>query len=446
MARGWRLALAAAALAAGTAAHAQTDETPSDPDEGPYPLLLDGTLSGAGDLKEDNAPHSGRFRFPTLLEPWDGFKASVQERTGITFGGSWGVLYQTYSDPAAVDLTTGAIVPGDSDSVGQKFTLNFSRDMLRRGTPEALAFDLVIEDRGPIGTDSPPLQAGFDAGSIVPTAATWGDFDLGITQAYIRQNLWGNKVQYAIGKIFAPNFIDAYPFFDDNRQFLNQTFSTSPTIASPLRGAGAVATVYPTDGGLYVLGGVYSANSSDTGWTVDEVFDTGELFYQLEVGWSALARTGVPVQARGPMDSNNIHLTGWYKDSQPDADNVALRPQARGLAFNANMTMGDNLMWFFRAGLSEGWVSDRALAVGLGWRPSQEYSDLLGVGLGWVRPNDEVIPEPFQREQVTAEAFYRFHLTPNLAITPDLQYINNPSLNPDVDSLWVAGLRARVTF
>ena len=184
----------------------------------------------------------------------------------------------------------------------------------------------------------------------MPTAATWGDFDLGITQAYIRQNLLGNKFQYTVGKIFAPNFIDAYPFFDDNRQFLNQSFSTSPTIASPLRGAGAVATVYPTDGGLYVLGGVYSANSSDTGWTIDEVFDTGELFYQLEVGWSALARTGVPIQARGPMDSNNIHLTGWYKDAQPDQSNATLQPQARGLAFNANMTVGDNLMWFFRAG------------------------------------------------------------------------------------------------
>ena len=211
----------------------------------------------------------------------------------------------------------------------------------------------------------------------MPTAATWGDFDLGITQAYIRQNLWGNKFQYTVGKIFAPNFIDAYPFFDDNRQFLNQSFSTSPTIASPLRGAGAVATVYPTDGGLYVLGGVYRANSSDTGWTIDEVFDTGELFYQLEVGWSALARTGVPVQARGPMDSNNIHLTGWYKDAQPDQSNATLQPQARGLAFNANFTVGDNLMWFFRAGLSDGWVNDRAVSAGFGWRPTEQFSDLL---------------------------------------------------------------------
>jgi hypothetical protein len=434
---GLRLLAAAILAVVASPLLAQDADTLSDADEGPYPLLLDGTLGGAGDLKDDNAPHSGLFRFPTLLEPWEAFKGRVNEATGITFGGSWGVLYQNYSD----------VPPGaEQDSVGQKFTLNLSREMLRRGTPEALAFDLVVEDRGPIGTVNPPLQAGLAAGSIVPTAATWGDFDLGITQAYIRQNLWGNRFQYTVGKIFAPNFIDAYPFFDDNRQFLNQAFSTSPTIASPLRGAGAVATVYPTDGGLYVLGGVYSANSSDTGSTIDEVFDTGEIFYQLEIGWSALARSGVPVQARGPMDSNNIHLTGWYKDSQPDASNVTLRPQARGLAFNANMMMGDNLMWFFRAGLSEGWVNDRAMSVGLGWRPTQQYSDLLGVGLGWVRPNSELLPEAFQREQVNLEAFYRFHLTPNLAITPDIQYVRDPSLNPGVDSLWVAGLRARVTF
>jgi len=59
---GWRGAVAAGLLAAaGQSALAQgTDlETPSDPDEGQYPLLLDGTLSGDGDLKEDEAPHSG---------------------------------------------------------------------------------------------------------------------------------------------------------------------------------------------------------------------------------------------------------------------------------------------------------------------------------------------------------------------------------------------------
>ena len=182
-------------------------------------------------------------------------------------------------------------------------------------------------------------------------------------------------------------------------------------------------------------------------FTLDEVFDTGELFYQLEVGWSALARSGVPVQARGPMDSNNVHVTGWYKDSQPDQSNVTLQPQARGLAFNANWMVGDNLMWFLRAGASEGWVNDRSVSAGFGWRPDVEYSDLFGFGIGWVRPNTEIVTvEAFQREQWNVETFYRFHVTPNFAITPDLQYISNPSLNPEVDSLWIGSLRARVTF
>ncbi|MFO1210704.1 MAG: carbohydrate porin [Amaricoccus sp.] len=429
-----RLVLAGAATLAATAALAQ-DATPPD-GTADYPSLLDGTLSGQGDLEADEALHSGWFRFPTIMDPWDAFKADVAAKTGIVFGGSWGVLYQNYSD----------VLPGaQQDSVGQKFTLNLSRQMYKAGTPDALTLDVVIEDRGPMGTDLPPLQAGLATGSIVPTAATWGDFDLGVTQVYVRQNLFENRFQYAIGKIFAPNFIDAYPFFDDNRQFLNQAFSTSPTIASPLRGAGAVGTWFPK-ANYYVLGGIYSANSSDTGTTINEVFDTGELFYQLEVGWSALARSGVPVQARGPMDSNNIHLTAWYKDAQPEQSNPTLRPEAKGLAFNANMTLSDNLMWFLRAGLSDGWVNDRAVSAGFGWHPTAEFSDLFGLGVGWVRPNDDILPPPFQREQWNVETFYRWHLTPNFAITPDLQYITNPSLNPSVDDLWVASLRARITF
>ena len=81
----------------------------------------------------------------------------------------------------------------------------------------------------------------------------------------MRQSLYGNRLQYAVGKVFAPNYVDAYPFFDDNRQFLNQNFSTSPTMASALRGFGAVALVYPTDGGLYVQGGIFTANTRTPG-------------------------------------------------------------------------------------------------------------------------------------------------------------------------------------
>ena len=42
--------------------------------------------------------------------------------------------------------------------------------------------------------------------------------------------------------------------------------------------------------------------------------------------------------------------------------------------------------------------------------------------------------------------FYRFQVTSNLAVTPDIQYIRDPALNPSETDLWVFGMRARVTF
>jgi porin len=37
-------------------------------------------------------------------------------------------------------------------------------------------------------------------------------------------------------------------------------------------------------------------------------------------------------------------------------------------------------------------------------------------------------------------------VTENLAFTPDIQLVLNPTLNPTKDSLWILGLRGRVTF
>lgn len=395
-----------------------------------YPDMLDNTLSVAGDLADDAAPQTPWLRFDTRLGPWEAWKARLREATGITLGGSFGVLYQNYSDP----------LNGEANAAGYKFTLNGSKALLYEGTPEALTLDVAVEARGPIGTDLAPLQGGIAAGNMVPTAATWGDFDLGITQFYLRQSLAGNRFQYAIGKVFAPNFVNAFPMFDDNRQFLNQNFSTSPTMASSLRGFGAVALWFPTAGGLYVQGGIYTANSSDVGSTIETFFKDDEFFTHVDIGWSALARRGVPIHARGPMDMGNVHLTFWHKDEQENAAPMN-RPSMHGIAFNANFPIGDNTMWFVRAGVSEGWVTRRAISGGIGVRPADAPSDLFGLAVGWTEPSLSVL-----REQTVIETFYRFQVTENFAVTPDLQLILDPSLNPSTDRQVVASLRARLTF
>ena len=389
-----------------------------------YPDLLDGTLSALGDLEEEYAPHTSFLG--NALESWFAWKESVQEKHGFGFAVSWGVLWQNY---------TNSLI-AQPNAVGSKVTINLSYDLFNHNKPSAFSIDMAVEDRRPLGTNLPPLQAGIGAGSAVPTAATFGQFDIGITQLYVRQSLFENHFQYTVGKIFAPNYVDPYPFFDDNRQFLSQTFSTNPTIQSPLRGFGGAAAWFPSDNnGLYLKSGMFTSNSSDTGSTVADFFSKNEHFYMLEAGLSDLARAGTPIQARGPTDANNIHVTGWYRN----ATNVA--PRSYGFVFNANYKVGEQFLWFLRGGWSKDFLANGAVAGGFGWRPPHSESDLLGAGFGWTHPTSDLL-----RSQYTAEAFYRFHVIPNFAITPDVQLVLYPSLNPRVNTIWVFSLRARLVL
>ena len=436
-----RALLLAALLSA--PAFAQEPAPPPTVEEA-YPDLLSGTLSVEGDLADDETPQTTITNAQPSLPAWFAFKQRFEQRTGISFGGSYGVLVQNYSNT----------LTGEDTAFGHKFTFNASAALLNRGKPNALHFDIAIEDRRPLGTDFAPLQAGILAGSGLPTAATWGDFSLGITQAYIRQTVAGGKLQYTVGKIFAPNFVNPYPFFDDNRQFLSLAFSTSPTIASPLRGAGFVVAGYPggATGNLYVKAGMFTANSDDTGWTVDDFFSRNEHFYFVEVGSTSFAARPVPIHARGPMDRNNMHVTMWYRDPlKPRGPGDITRPQdkAYGVAFNINRMANDNLMWFLRGGLGTGGFAEINLTGGFGYRPSSRTADLFGLGVGWSKPDDAQIPVPLPfnlPDQVTSEVFYRLAITPNFAVTPVYQFIISPSLNPGVDTLSVLSFRARLAF
>ena len=69
----------------------------------------------------------------------------------------------------------------------------------------------------------------------------------------------------------------------------------------------------------------------------------------------------------------------------------------------------------------------------------------LGLAYNWGEPNESTWG-PGLEDQHTLEAFYRIQLWKEFAVTPNVQYIKNPALNPDDDKLWAFGLRARFAF
>jgi hypothetical protein len=187
----------------------------------------------------------------------------------------------------------------------------------------------------------------------------------------------------------APTFFHAYPFFDDNRQFFNQGFAT--LLPAPLRGFGAVAAFYPIEGSrFYVQSGMYTLNSNDTGFTVHDFFTKAEHFYHLDLGLTGLARSPLPLQARGPMDVNNVNISGWYRNAQENGT-----PEAVGIAVNANYVVRGPT-WCSHAGVgatdrSSVGSSQRALAGAHG-RLRLTSSGLASPGR--VRPSARILP-PF---------------------------------------------------
>ena len=233
---------------------------------------------------------TGHVAPPKFLDQWFDAKKKFAKRTGLSVAASYTVLRQDYSSSPIKQPI----------SIGSKFAFLADYQLANRGKPNALSFDVVVEERQPLGTDLAPTPAGLGAGSIVPTATTWGRFDLGFTQYYFRQNLAGNRFQYVIGKLFAQYYIDAYPFFDDNRQFISRAFSTDATIPAPTRGFGLVGAWYPiVNHGFYVQSGMYTANSHDTGLTIDDFFKTGQHFYNLNLGWTRIEDRGCSPSSAG---------------------------------------------------------------------------------------------------------------------------------------------------
>jgi porin len=81
--------------------------------------------------------------------------------------------------------------------------------------------------------------------------------------------------------------------------------------------------------------------------------------------------------------------------------------------------------------------------VGVGYQPVPKRG-VVALGVNWGKPNETSFGD--LDGQVTTELFWRYHLTKQLALTPSVQHINNPALNPDTNNMWVVGFRARLVF
>jgi porin len=108
------------------------------------------------------------------------------------------------------------------------------------------------------------------------------------------------------------------------------------------------------------------------------------------------------------------------------------------------VSLSAQLGWSDPDGREAGWHA----GAGVVWNGpiGGREDDATGFGATWVGFSRRA-GSPFEeRGELALELFYRLQLTPFFSVKPDIQYVLDPSGDPDIDNALVTTLRIEVQF
>ena len=377
------------------------------------PSSVGGTIIEDESVRTKPAPDAVTRR---PLEGWFMFKERLTKEHGFTPGFDYTILYQHYSDsPVGEDDTAGGIARAYG-------TWAFSG----RESGNTSSITYKVENRHRIETDLAPQGAGIAAGSTLPTGTAFSNTNTLLTNLFLQQRMAGGRATIQAGIIDVTDFVDVYAMISPWLHFQNLAFLTSPAISAPNQGLGIAGGAMLTSN-VYVIGSLADANGDPT-LTVnpfDSFFGTAEYFKSVEIGWTS---------EQGRIYLDNVHVTYWHQDAR----SAAGVEESDGVVFSAAKFINDKWLPFIRGGWSSGTAAPmkRTISAGIGLR--RNNNDVVGIGISWGKPSVSGL-----RNQTTGEVFYRWQVNDVLAVTPSVQLVHDPALDPTNDNLVVFGLRIR---
>ncbi len=277
-----------------------------------------------------------------------------------------------------------------------------------------------------------------EALSMVPVETEEGD--VRISEAWYEHDFSLNqaKARLRFGKIDITTDFDNNEYAnDENAQFISPVFVNNIAVEWPAYALGTMLWI-ETEKVDFGLG--YA--DADGNW--DDILDYPFLIAQVTVRPNFLGRSG------------NYRLYAWYNGDKHqeilgnDNDETGY---GLGLSFDQEIASGVGL--FLRYGWQDDEIYDydQALSFGLSlagnlWgRPDDVFG--LGFGVAFLSDDyeDKLRSKGFDTEdEYHLEAYYRFQVNEYLALTPDLQWTDNPKGYEDRDDFWVFTVRGTWEF
>jgi porin len=368
-----------------------------------------------------------------FLKPWYEWKDKLQEEHGLAFGVEYNSVYLRASDQLR-----GA----NNNASGGIFRFSGVWEAFGRGTAHPGNLNFLVERTDEFSNTGPSSLLGESAGYAGISNLPYNDDGWRLNTLYWNQKFQDGKYEVVGGYLDISDYVDVFPLVSPWTDFFNYAFSIGVgALDLPSDGALGFATGAWLTPSVYMIGGLVdqNADATDPLEGFETFFDESEFFKHFEIGWTGASQEAYYL--------NNVHLTLWHADER---DNLGVEDGWGGV-LSFNHAIGDKWLVFARTGWAEdsGSLLERSVSIGGGFTPDGldllGSGDQLGFGVNWGEPNDALFGTDLD-DQYAAEVYYRWQLADEIAVTPSLQLLIDPALNPDEDQVWVGGLRMRVAF
>jgi hypothetical protein len=399
-----------------------------DPDQGQPQSLL---------------PEPSDVLFPGMGLPYEAERLAFRRQLYDQYGLTYALSYQQLTQYATQTL------PGVKQNwaVGGWAAVGMTWTPLDRGGDYEGSLVLRGAWRGPIGDN--PWPAPFGPANL---GSAWSayEFTSWNSRFEIEDLFWEQKIgtdlTVRIGNQAAQAMINTFRFKDARTGFTASPLAFSETIPYPAFGAGLSFRWRPAAGdGLYMSGVLNDMNGNPSQGSLNwSHLQIGQLFAGVEIGkqWR---------RANGEYDQLAIDIFDAGRRSIFNPDTTPNEPGG-GFKILGEKQWG-NVVAFAAytyntargGGISTTFSGNTAVAGAALIRPFGIRGEVAIAGM-WSQPFKDIFPGSGQRDQWGMETYWNVAVTPNLSLTPGIQFIVDPSFNPRADFVAIPAVKFRLSI
>ena len=393
-----------------------------------------------GKVIDDIVPKPGSVFDVGLGQSYFDWKDNVYDKIGLKFGVSYQMLSQTASTVAPDAIYDNAV--GQWVGFMTKWTMINRKKAKNKG---GLVFSMF--DRRALRNNAVPSNFGItDVGGIT-TNVEFTYWNFAIENLYWEQrfNLGECDFMFRIGNQVATVLIDPFRFKDSRVSFTTGPFCFHPTMPAPTFGFGAGFKWSPAEGsGVYITGTLNDMNGDPNLQGFDwSTVSRGEFFYGGEVGYNWVRSKG---------DYDHLSLLVFYADKRSTRSPETLPNEAGGGFSILGEKQVNHWVGFAKytyntaqGGGVTGTLSNHTFTAGAVYKNLLNVTGETGIGFYHMNPIDEMFGED-ARNQMGIETYWRILLTRNIWVTPGMQFVFNPTLNPEDDFVAIPQFKFRIAI